>query len=192
MRIGPPSKLVMSIWFMLVAASCVIYFHYSEVITPENIAVFLKQTRQYMLISYVVISMLRGITLMPNTPLVLAGTLLFPEQLMLVLIISMWGILFSSTLIYYFSEFIGINKYFERKHPAKLFEIREKLNQPGGLVFVVLWAFFPLVPTDAVCYVAGSVKMNIYKFLAAVFAGEIILVSFYIWAGKSIFEMLLS
>jgi len=123
---------------------------------------------------------------MPNTPLVLAGTLLFPEKLLMVFFISMGGILFSSAVIYYFSNYMGFDDFFETKYPGKIKTIREKMNKPGGVFFVVVWAFFPLVPTDAVCYVAGSVNMNIVKFLFAVFSGELVLVSFYIWVAKKI------
>jgi uncharacterized membrane protein YdjX (TVP38/TMEM64 family) len=51
------------------------------------------------------------------------------------------------------------------------------------LFFVVLWAFFPLVPTDAVCYVAGSIRMNFLKFIAAIFVGEVFLCSLYIFGA---------
>ena len=128
-------------------------------------------------------SVLRGFTLLPSTPLVLAGTFLYPDQPWLVLATSMAGILISSSLIYFCSEALGFAEYFESKRPAAVARIRERLERPTGLIFVALWAFFPLVPTDAVCYVAGSTKMNFVKFIFAVFIGESVLCSIYIFTG---------
>jgi uncharacterized membrane protein YdjX (TVP38/TMEM64 family) len=62
------------------------------------------------------------------------------------------------------------------------------LEHPLGFFFVALWAFFPLVPTDLVCYVAGTTKMNYLKFILAVCAGELILCSFYIFFGGAVLD----
>jgi uncharacterized membrane protein YdjX (TVP38/TMEM64 family) len=65
-------------------------------------------------------------------------------------------------------------------------EIRKRLEHPFGLAFVALWAFFPLVPTDAVCYVAGTIRMHFLKFIIAVFVGELVLCSIYVFAAGRI------
>lgn len=101
----------------------------------------------------------------------------------LVLLISISGILVSSTLIYFCSDLLGFTDYFETKHAKAVEKIRHRLETPIGFLFVLLWAFFPLVPTDAVCYVAGTTRMAFAKFLVAVFLGEIVLCSFYIFLG---------
>ena len=92
-------------------------------------------------------------------------------------------------MIYWFSDLLGFDEYFESKKPHHVEKIRTKLEHPLGLGFVSLWAFFPLVPTDAVCYVAGSIRMHFAKFIAAVFIGELILCSVYVFAGGRIFSM---
>jgi len=132
--------------------------------------------------------MLRGFTLLPSTPFVLAGTILFPSQPLAVLCISLVGILFSSTMIYFFSEVLGFHQYFEKKDAAVVDRLRRRLEHPLGAIFVAAWAFFPLVPTDLVCYLAGTVKMNYWKFIFAVLAGEAILCSFYVIFGNSLMQ----
>jgi len=133
-------------------------------------------------------SVLRGFTLLPSTPLVLAGTFLYPNQPWLVLATALIGIVISSSLIYFFSETLGFADYLETKKPVAVHRIRHRLEQPTGLLFVCLWAFFPLVPTDAVCYVAGTTKMNFPKFILAVFTGELILCSIYVFSGGFVFR----
>ena len=55
---------------------------------------------------------------------------------------------------------------------------------------VIGWSFFPLVPTDLICYVAGIAKMSYKKLVAAVVIGELPLVTFYVFAGVELGEWL--
>ena len=52
------------------------------------------------------------------------------------------------------------------------------------------WSFFPLVPTDVICYVAGIAKMSFKKMVMALLFGEIPLVTTYIFLGVEIGEWL--
>src|SRR5262249_5652013 len=148
-----------------------------------NIAAFINTFQTEIWLIYFGMSVLRGFTLLPSTPFVLAGTFLYPDKPGLVLITAMTGILVSSSLIYFGSEVLGFSEYFELKKPGAVDRIRHRLEQPFGIVFVGLWAFFPLVPTDAVCYVAGTIRMHFVKFISAVFVGELILCSIYVFSG---------
>jgi len=89
--------------------------------------------------------------LLPSTPLVIAGTLLFPGQPVAVFAVSILGIMLSSSMIYFFSEFLGFNDFFEGHKPELTHRVRARLEHPLGFIFVAVWAFFPLVPTDLVC-----------------------------------------
>jgi len=171
------------LWATVLLAAVGSYIYAPQAFTGEHIAIFLERFQAWMLAIYLVFSVLRGFTLLPSTPLVIAGTLIFPSQPWLVLLISISGILVSSTLIYFCSDLLGFTDYFETKHSKAVERIRRRLETPAGFLFVLLWAFFPLVPTDAVCYVAGTTRMAFIKFILAVFLGELILCSFYIFSG---------
>lgn len=171
------------IWATILLAAVGSYIYAPQAFTAERIAGFLERFQAWMLIIYFLFSMFRGFTLLPSTPLVIAGTLIFPTQPWLVLLISITGILVSSTLIFFCSDLLGFTDYFEAKHSKAVKKIQTRLETPAGFLFVLLWAFFPLVPTDAVCYVAGTTRMAFAKFIVAVFLGEIILCSFYIFSG---------
>lgn len=174
----------------MILAGLTALFLRPELFTSVQIAAFLAQFESEALFIFLVISVVRGFTLLPSTPLVIAGTLAFPTQPWLVLFISIVGISASSAIIYWFSELLGIGEYFEERKPKAIAKIRARLEHPAGLLFVFLWAFFPLVPTDAVCYVAGSTRMDFPKFIAAITAGELILCSFYIFSGNYLFHLL--
>jgi uncharacterized membrane protein YdjX (TVP38/TMEM64 family) len=174
------------LWIALIVTCIGIYLSDPSKFKAENIAIFLAEFHGPIWLAYFILSALRGLTLLPSTPLVLAGTLLFPEQPWAVLAVSMAGILLSSTMIYYFSEFLGFDEYFENNKPELSAKIRQKLEQPLGFLFVAGWAFFPFVPTDLVCYVAGTTRMKFWRFIAAVFVGELILCTCYVFFGGSL------
>jgi uncharacterized membrane protein YdjX (TVP38/TMEM64 family) len=96
----------------------------------------------------------------------------------MVLIISMVGIVLSATNIYFFSEKLGFAEYFESKFDIKKYH--QSIDKYGFWV-VLLWSFFPLVPTDAICYAAGTIRMNFWSYLTAVFIGELVIVSLIIF-----------
>ena len=103
-----------------------------------------------------------------------------------VLVVSMLGILLSSSMIYFFSEYLGFSEFFEKHKPELIGRLKVRLEHPLGFLFVAFWAFFPLVPTDLVCYIAGTTKMNYWKFIAAVLVGEVMQCSFYVFFGGAV------
>lgn len=180
----------LGVWLATILLGLVTYFVYPQEFNAERIAGFLLRFQGEIWLVYLAMSAFRGFTLLPSTPLVLAGTLLFPGQPFGVLAVSIGGILISSTMIYFFSDLFGFSDFFERHKPELIHRLKAKLEHPLGFIFVALWAFFPLVPTDLVCYVAGATKMNFLKFIVAVFIGEIILCALYIFSGNYLMNFL--
>lgn len=182
--------ILTAIWSAVILLAIIYFISDPDHFTASNIALFIRSFHSEVWFIYLAMSALRGFTLLPSTPLVLAGTILYPDQPYLVLITSLGGILISSSLIYFCSEALGFDDYFQRKNPQTVESIRRRLEHPWGLAFVVLWSFFPLIPTDAVCYVAGTIRMNFYKFILSVFVGEAALCSIYIFFGGSVMKWL--
>ena len=50
------------------------------------------------------------------------------------------------------------------------------------------WSVFPFVPTDVICYVAGTLRMHLGKFMLGVTLGEIPIVAFYVAGGTWLFS----
>lgn len=173
-------------WLLGILTLFGLYLFYPEDFAPQRIAAYLREFESAALWVYLALSMVRGLTLLPSTPLIIAGTLLFPRLPWLVLLISISGIVVSSGMIYWLSDALGISHYFETKKPHYVSKIRSRLERPTGLLFVALWALFPVVPTDVVCYVAGSIRMNFSRFIIAILIGELVLCSVYIFFGSYI------
>ena len=176
------------VWFAVLVAGIVSYLLYPQAFTAANIAEFLLKFQGEIWLVYLVMSALRGFSMLPSTPLVIAGTMLFPGQPFGVLAVSLVGILLSSSMIYFFSEYLGFSDFFEGHKPELTNRIKTKLEHPAGFIFIALWAYFPLVPTDLVCYLAGTTKMNYWKFILAVLVGETILCCFYVFFGGAMLD----
>ena len=171
-------------WIGLIVFALLFYLLNRDAFTPRRIADFLQQNQSMLLLTYFVISMIRGIFLIPSTPFVIAGILLFPDQLFIVFLISLIGVTFSGAFIYFFAQYLEFDHIISKKQ-KQLVRIKKGINRYGFWI-VLGWSFFPAVPTDLICYVASITRMRFWKYLSALFIGEAILIGLYVWFGDAI------
>jgi len=132
---------------------------------------------------YLLIGCLRGFTLIPATSLVLVGMVFFPPWPLFALTLA--GILVSSASIFYFSEALHLEELLKERHARHIDLWRDRLNR-YGLPLIIAWSFFPLAPTDLICYLAGVVRMRAWVCLLGVFIGEGAICAIYIFLGHSL------
>ena len=159
--------------------------------SAERISMFILRYEAQALWVYLLISISRGLFLIPSTPFVLAGAILFPHQPYLVMSISLLGVVGGATFIYYFSDLLNFSERLEKKYPKQLQLWKKRLNSPKATLFVMAWSFFPFVPTDLICYVAGIVKMRYIYLISGVFLGELVLIYCYVHLGAGLIELIL-
>ncbi|MCY4263923.1 MAG: VTT domain-containing protein [Gammaproteobacteria bacterium] len=179
-----------TLWLMLVVACAGLLLLYPEAISKNSIADFLANLGASALFIYLLLSLARSLLMIPCTPFVLAGGISFPEIPAVVMVISYAGIVTGAFLVYSFPSFGHYDAYLEGKYPNKLLFLREKLHGRHAFWIVAGWSFFPFVPTDLICYVAGVVKMSFRKMASAVVIGEIPLVTLYVYVGIEIGDLL--
>ena len=132
---------------------------------------------------YLALGAVRGFTLVPSTTLVLAAVpFMRPGPL---LACTLVGIVISSTSIYFFSAALRIDERVAKTHPAKIARLTDLVNR-YELPIIVGWSFFPLVPTDLICYVCGVLRVRFWKFLVGVTLGEGAICAIYIYGGDQI------
>jgi uncharacterized membrane protein YdjX (TVP38/TMEM64 family) len=51
------------------------------------------------------------------------------------------------------------------------------------------WSFFPLLPTDVICYVCGALEIDYKKFLIGVAIGEGTICGMYIYLGGRVLSL---
>jgi uncharacterized membrane protein YdjX (TVP38/TMEM64 family) len=133
--------------------------------------------------AYVALGAVRGFTLVPSTTLVLAALpFVAPGPL---LALTLVGIMLSSTSIYYFSAALRIDERVAKKHPEKIARLTALVNR-YEMPIIIGWSFFPLAPTDLICYVCGVLRVRFWKFLLGVTLGEGAICAIYIYGGDQI------
>ncbi len=181
-----PKKLALYLWIFLAAGGITAYLLYPDEINILFLENLSEEYHYIALIIYYLLLSVRGLTMIPSTPLLLAGVLIFdPMELF---IVNMAGILSSSTIVYYFSKFLGFDSYFEAKHGKYVRKIRRGLTDKE-LPVIVGWSFFPLVPTDLIVCIGSSLRIPFLKCLLGVFVGESVLNAFYIFSTSLILKL---
>ncbi len=118
---------LITLWLIMVIISLTFYYFVQEFFVPKNLKIFFIEFYEYFFILYLLISILRGLTLIPSTPFILMGILLFPQYPIFVFFISIIGILVSSSFVYFFSEFLGFDLFFEKHYKNKIEKLRKLL-----------------------------------------------------------------
>lgn len=170
-------RLLIGIWIAGAAAAIYIFlFHY------EALQDLLDGASTTSLVAggmvYLALGCLRGFTLIPATSLLLLGIVFFRPVPLFVLTLA--GILASSTCVYFFAEALHLDEVLREKHQDRMTALAHLLGR-YGFPIVVGWSFFPLLPTDAVVYVAGVMKMRLTKVLIGVAIGEGAICAIYIF-----------
>jgi uncharacterized membrane protein YdjX (TVP38/TMEM64 family) len=175
-----------AVWLGIVAAASYLFVFQRGLIQGGLQGVFYYSLFAGGLI-YLLAGCLRGFTLIPSTYLVFLGIPFFPPVPLFLLTIV--GILISSASIYFFSESLGLEEYFERMHMDRVLRIKGIL-QRNELPIIIGWSFFPLAPTDLICYVCGLLEVDFWKFLFGVLVGEGTICGIYIFLGDHLLRFL--
>ena len=179
--------IVRDVWLFVIFAALYLYFFEKGFIESQiiRIADAPLSVRYWV---YFGLGSLRGFTLIPVTYLIMLGLLFLPSKPLFIL--TMAGVVVSSAVIYYFSELIHLSGFFERKYPKQIAKLKSIIEK-NELPIVTIWSMLPFAPTDVMCYVCGSLEIDIKKFLLGVFIGESITCALYIFFGKEIMTFIL-
>jgi uncharacterized membrane protein YdjX (TVP38/TMEM64 family) len=172
-------RILLTIWIVLVAGSLYVYFFRPSLIQGGIDDAFSVSVAAGCAL-YLLLGCLRGFTLIPSAYLVLGAIAFLPPGPLLAM--TLIGIAVSSSSIYFFSASMRFDEYVARRHPAGVARMRELL-QRHELPIIVGWSFFPLAPTDLICYVCGVLRVNFPKFLFGVCLGEGAICAIYIYFG---------
>lgn len=176
---------IMLVWGTILFFAAYIYFFDSTAINSVfNIVSGKSLILGYLL--YLLVGCLRGFTLIPITYFILIGIFLFPPLPLYILTIV--GMVVSSLSIYYFSEYMNFDEYYENKYPDQILRIKNFLSR-NQMPVIIFWSFAPFLPTDLICYVCGSMQINVRKFIFGVLLGEGVSSGLYIFFGKEFLSL---
>jgi uncharacterized membrane protein YdjX (TVP38/TMEM64 family) len=171
---------VIIIWLAFIASVLYLYFFQSDFVMAQITKVRLLPLF-WLCTVYLIINCLRGFTFIPVTYTMILGLIFLPTPL--VYILTVIGVGASATCIYYFSEYLSLGTYFKQHYP-KVIEKLTNILKKYELPIIAVWSFMPVLATDAMCYVCGTLRINFKKFLIGVVLGEGIFCALFIFLGK--------
>ena len=172
-------RLVFTLWLVTLTTALYGYFFHRDAL-QRLLSELSASPPSWIYAVYLALGCLRGFTLVPATYLVVAGMLVLPPLALYVLTVI--GITVSSAAVYYFAEAMQFDKFFERRYAPQVARLRDLMAR-RELPIVIIWSFFPIAPTDLVCYLCGALKVDLKKCLLGVTIGEGTICAVYIFLG---------
>lgn len=162
-------KFIFALWISAIAIFGIYVLFHPEFLHPKYLLEVFRSFGTWAIVLYIFVSMFRSIILLPSLPLVIVGIIYAPTMPNTVYCISMACIWFSGILVYHFSHLLGFDAMFSHHiHDPK---IKKSIDKYGAFV-ISFWSFFPILPVDVACYLAGAVRLNFVKFIIALTIGE--------------------
>jgi uncharacterized membrane protein YdjX (TVP38/TMEM64 family) len=167
------------IWIAVVVGTLILYFLKRDFYDISFLKEYVNDHRVLVISLYLVILTFIGLTFIPSTPFAVAGVLLFPP--LTAYIINLIGIISSSIVVYYFTQYLRLDVWLESKYPEKIEKVKRALRKKE-LPIIAGWSFFPVVPTDLIIYVSSTLNIPFWKCAAGIIIGEGTLNAFYIFS----------
>ena len=166
-------------WLVIVAGALYLYFFQRDLVEAQlknalSTSTFIGAT------IYILLGSLRALTLVPATFLVVIAMPFFPAWLLFLITLPIIGI--SSGIIYGFAKILHMDEDFERKYPKQIRKLTDLLRR-HQLPIIIGWSFLLFLPTDLLCYVCGTLRINFTKFIIGVLIGEGAVYGIYIYFG---------
>jgi uncharacterized membrane protein YdjX (TVP38/TMEM64 family) len=172
-------RCLVGLWLVVTGAGLYLFLFHRDVLQRE-----LRDAASFSVLAagalYLAFGCLRGFTLIPSTTLVLAAVPFLPPWPLFALTLA--GIVVSSASIYLFAGALGLEALFLRRHERAYRRLQSALER-WELPVIVAWSFFPLAPTDLICYVCGVMRVDLRKCLLGVTLGEGAICAVYVFLG---------
>lgn len=166
-------------WLLIVCGALYLYFFEREFVQKELQGAF-SASMVAGAIVYVLLGSFRAFTLVPATFLLVAALPFFPPLFLLA--ITMFAVAVSSSICYFFAEALHMDELFERKYPQQIQKLKGLLAK-YEMPIIIGWSFMMFLPTDLICYVCGSLRINFTKFLLGLMIGEGSVYAIYIYTA---------
>ena len=179
-RIFLHRKYILILWGIILFVLWYCFVFYKSSVSALFHTFFVWLPLLWYFLYFVVVS-LRGLTFIPLTTLLLV-MVPFTNHWILLWVTLLWTLI-TSYIIYHFSQALQVDDYFEKKYPRAIKKLRkwfEKYEFP----IIVLWSVLPFTPTDLICYIAGTLWVNVRKMLLGVLIWELIICTVYIWGFR--------
>ncbi|MEX0618177.1 MAG: VTT domain-containing protein [Pseudohongiellaceae bacterium] len=175
-------------WLTIIVISLSLFFFQPDWFEPQRLRRLFSDNLVLGLSVYFIVSTLRGFTLIPSTPIVLAGILVFPP--IPLYLVNLVAVFTSSAIVYYMARMARFDHFFHQHYPDQIARLTGLLKN-RELPVISVWGFAPMVPTDMIVYVCSVLRISLAKTLFGSAIGEGVICAVYIFGGAATLGALL-
>ncbi len=157
------------LWIGVLALTLTLYYVNRDLFDISFLKEYVSDHKALVLSLYLIILTFIGLTFIPSTPFAVAGVLLFPPWEAYT--INLIGIITSSLVVYYFTQYLRLDVWLESKYPVQIEKVKNALRKKE-LPIIAAWSFFPVVPTDLIIYAGSTLKVPYWKCAIGILIGE--------------------
>lgn len=168
-----------ALWLVIVCGALYLYFFERDFVQTQ-LQGALSTSMAVASIVYILLGSFRAFTLVPATFLLLVALPFFPPLWLLV--VTMIAVVISSSICYFFAEALHMDEFFEKNHPEHIRRLK-RLLQRYQVPIIIGWSFVMFLPTDLICYVCGTLRINFPKFIVCLLIGEGSVYAIYIYSA---------
>lgn len=179
-------KKVLMAWLLFLACTAILAF-FKPSLVRDVFEYLSKKSLVYLYVLIFGLGIIRSFTLIPVTYLIILGLLFLPALPLYLIIISV--VIISSMLVFFFFEYLHVDKMLEGRYHKQIEKTKYFLNK-YELPVIIFWSMNPLLPSDIICYVAGTLRINFYKFITGMIIGEGLACAVYIFGGKYLLKII--
>ena len=107
-------------WIALILITVTLFLIYPNSFTAESLKTVLHHNSSLILLTFIVLSFIRALFFLPSTLFVLMGAVLYPDEPVFVLIVSMIGILIGASLVYKAASLLTPEQLFRGKNLTRM------------------------------------------------------------------------
>src|SRR5690606_23966400 len=126
-------KIALALWTILIVGGILVFALNPQLLQGSEMKNFIAENAVEMKSFYLLVCLLRCLTLIPATPFIAAGVLLFPDDLDYVMAVSTITVLIAATVHFYFSRVLEFDKLLERKFAGKMERFKNGMKKRGFL-----------------------------------------------------------
>lgn len=172
-------RMVVTLWIILLLGTILTILLFPSITDPNTLSTCVKQHPNRSVLIFLGVCILKAPTLFPITPIIIAGTIIFPEDPLTVILSTWVGSQVGSVVHYFFPHWMGIDEWAHKKYPKQFEKVHTRMERNGHWV-VFFISFIPVIPAELVYYTSGITGVPFWRYQLAIGISHAIVFTIYV------------
>jgi len=168
----------LALWLLIILTALALWVLAFNRLTIEQLTAWVDQFKWLVLLIYLIILSLRGLLLIPTTPMIVMIIALLPSWQ--AYIVTLLGSTISISLVVFAVKDFGFAGFIAKSRSLPIRYVHFWMMR-FGIPVITAWAFFPFVFTELIVYLAALSRLSKTSIIIAAVIGEAGLIWLLIW-----------